>query len=167
MGVVRMDAEETVAALQRELRKRIEDGSGPFLAAVCRPDGSVVAKAANSVLKDCCSNCHAEVNAIREAERVLGTHDLSPFDLTIFVTAEPCIMCLGAIMWSGIRHVRFGVPSARVEEITGFDEGFKPGWIEEFARRGIDASGGYAQALGEEVLKEYVASGRKVYKPDR
>ena len=35
-------------------------------------------------------------------------------------------------MWSGIKAVYFGVPSKRVEEITGFDEGFKPNWFDEF-----------------------------------
>ncbi|MCR5413603.1 MAG: nucleoside deaminase [Kiritimatiellae bacterium] len=162
-----MDAEKTIETLQLELQDEILGGAGPFLAAVFKPDGTLVAKASNSVLRDGCSNCHAEMNAIREAERILGTHDLSRYDLSIFVTSEPCIMCAGAIMWSGIRHVYYGVPSKRVEELTGFDEGFKPDWIAEFAKRGIEVKGGFACKAGEDVLAGYVASGRKVYKPDR
>lgn len=159
--------ERIIEALQLELRDRIRDGAGPFLAAVCRSDGTLVAKAANSVVRDNCSHCHAEMNAIRAAEEALGTYDLSGFDLSLYVTSEPCVMCMGGILWSGIKAVYYGVPSKRVEEITGFDEGYKPDWEKAFAERGIAVRGGFAQALGEEVLREYVASGFKVYKPER
>ena len=93
--------------------------------------------------------------------------DLSKYNLSIYITAEPCMMCIGGIMWSGIKHVYYGVPSRRVEEITGFDEGFKPNWHEEFAKRGITVEGDIEVEAGEKVLEEYVNSGREVYKPSR
>ena len=159
-------AEETIRGLQLELRERMQAGGcGPFLAAVCRADGTVVAKAANSVVQEQCSNCHAEMNAIRAAQKALGTFDLAPFNLSIYVTAEPCIMCIGGIMWSGIKSVYYGVPSAQVEAITGFDEGFKPDWEEQFRKRGIAVQGGLAAELGCRVLREYVESGSCIYKP--
>ena len=162
-----VNAEKIITELQLELRERIKDGAGPFLAAIYKPDGTLVAKAANSVLKDNCSHCHAEMNAIKAAEKALGTYDLSKYDLSLYVTAEPCVMCMGGIMWSGIKAVYYGVPSKRVEEIAGFDEGYKPGWIEAFAQRGIKVEGGIAQALGEDVLRKYVEGGYKIYKPER
>ena len=76
-------------------------------------------------------------------------------------------MCLGGIMWSGIKAVYYGVPSKRVEEITGFDEGFKPDWLEEFKKRGITVYGNIAVEVGEQVLRDYVAQGHTVYKPER
>ena len=76
-------------------------------------------------------------------------------------------MCLGAIMWSGIKHVYYGVPSKSVESITGFDEGFKPNWLDEFKKRGITVYGNIAKEEGEEILKQYVKSGKPVYKPLR
>ena len=87
--------------------------------------------------------------------------------MTIYVTAEPCIMCAGAIMWSGVKTVYFGVPSSDVERITGFDEGYKPDWINEFKKRGITVYGGIEKTAGEEVLQNYVNSGKKIYKPTR
>ena len=66
---------------------------------------------------------------------------MAPFELELYVTAEPCIMCAGAIMWSGIKRVFYGVNSSDVERITGFDEGFKPDWINEFAKRNIAVFG--------------------------
>lgn len=162
------DAEETIRGLQLELRERMQAGGcGPFLAAVCRADGTVVAKAANSVVQEQCSNCHAEMNAIRAAQQKLGTYDLAPFKLSLYSTAEPCMMCLGGILWSGLRAVYYGVPTADVERITGFDEGFKPDWHDEFEKRGICVQGGLAAELGADVLREYVALGHPVYKPER
>ena len=105
------------------------------------------------------------MNTIKEAELYYDTYDLAPYNLSLYVTSEPCIMCLGGIMWSGIKNVYYSVPSKRVEEITGFDEGFKPNWLEEFKKRGITVYGNIAQEEGEKVLEQYVKSGKEVYKP--
>jgi len=160
-------AKKIILDLQTELKKAIRAGCGPFLAAIYDSKGTLIAKCANSVVFESCSHNHAEMNAIKEAERVLGTYDLSPYGLSLYVTAEPCIMCLGGIMWSGIREVYYGVPSKRVEEITGFDEGFKPDWLNEFKKRGITVYGQIEVEAGEEVLKSYVEQGHTIYKPER
>jgi len=160
-------AKRIISALQQELPEYIAKGSGPFLAAIYDNKGNLIAKEANSVITGVCSHNHAEMNAIKAAEKKLNTYDLSTFDLSIYVTAEPCVMCLGGIIWSGIKEVYYGVPSKTVEEITGFDEGFKPHWFEEFKKRGITVYGNIDVKAGEKVLKEYVTQGYTVYKPDR
>ena len=160
-------AKKIIADLQNELSDYINRGSGPFLAAIYDINGNLIAKEANSVVSGVCSHNHAEMNTIKAAEKNLNTFDLSPYNLRLYVTAEPCIMCVGGIMWSGIKEVYYGVPSKRVEEITGFDEGFKPDWLEEFKKRGITVYGNIEVAAGEKVLKEYVAKGHIVYKPER
>ncbi len=161
-------ASKIMVGLQQELVQRISmDGAGPFLAAIYDQKGQLIAKAANSVLNDKCSNHHAEMNAIHLAEQKLNTFDLAPHHLSLYVTSEPCLMCLGGIMWSGIEAVYYGVPSKRVEEITGFDEGFKPNWMDEFKKRGISVYGEIETELGEAVLADYVRMGKKVYKPSR
>lgn len=156
-----------ILTLQDELKAHIKQGSGPFLAAIYDEKGTLIAKAANSVVQENCSHCHAEMNAIKQAEQKLATFDLAPHNLSLYVTAEPCLMCLGGIMWAGIKAVYYGVSSKRVEEITGFDEGFKPDWLNEFKKRGITVYGNLASQAGEEVLASYVSEGRKVYKPTR
>ncbi len=160
-------ARKILLQLQDEAKGCIAAGSGPFLAAVYDEQGTLVAKAANSVLREQCSNNHAEMNVVRAAQQALGTYDLSPFNLSLYVTSEPCMMCIGSIMWSGIRAVCYGVPSRRVEEITGFDEGFKPRWLEEFRKRGISVYGNIEPEAGERVLEEYVKAGHVVYRPER
>lgn len=160
-------AEKIILQLQQELPSYIANGSGPFLAAMYDEQGNLVAKEANSVINEGCSHNHAEMNAIKAAEKALQTYDLSTYNLSLYVTAEPCMMCLGGIMWSGIKAVYYGVPSERVEQITGFDEGFKPNWFEEFQKRGISAYGNIAVKAGEKVLQDYVSDGKTVYQPNR
>ena len=70
-------------------------------------------------------------------------------------------------MWSGIKNVYYSVPSETVEKITGFDEGFKPSWLKEFKKRGIAVYGNIEAKLGEVELKQYVQTGKKIYKPER
>lgn len=160
-------AAQIILTLQEELKTYIAQGSGPFLAAIYDENNQLIAKAANSVVNETCSHNHAEMNAIRLAEKHLNTFDLSAYNLSLYVTAEPCMMCLGGIMWSGIKSVYFGVPSKQVEEATGFDEGFKPNWLNEFQKRGIRVYGNIEPQAGVHVLKSYVTGGYKVYKPQR
>lgn len=156
-----------IKEIQAKAEANVEKGYGPFLAAIYDENGNLIAEASNSVIADCCSNNHAEINTIRLAEKKLNTYDLSPYNLTIYITAEPCMMCIGAIMWSGIKKVVFSVPSKDVEEITGFDEGFKPNWFEEFKKRDIEVVGNIEVEYGKQVLKNYVASSKIIYKPSR
>ena len=127
----------------------------------------MVVKAANSVVRENNSNAHAEMRAIKYAEEKFGTYDLSPFNLKLYTTSEPCIMCVGGILWSGIKEVYYGVSSEQVEKITGFDEGYKPNWIAEFKKRGIIVYGNIESELGEQELCKYIDSGKEVYKPVR
>lgn len=160
-------ASRIIAGLQHELDGLTEKGNGPFLAAIYDAEGNLVAKMPNTVALDKCSHNHAEMNTIRVAEEKLGAYDLSPFNLKLYTTSEPCSMCMGGIMWSGIREVYYGVPSESVESITGFDEGFKPGWLEEFKKRGITVYGNIERELGEQALRNYMEKGGKIYQPAR
>ena len=160
-------AKKIISELYRELPNYIARGHGPFLAAIYDGRGHLVAKTANTVVKDKCSHNHAEINTIRMAEKIFKTHDLSDRKLSLYVTAEPSMMCLGAIMWSGIRAVYYGVPSESVTKITGFDEGFKPDWLNEFKKRNITVYGNIDAESGKNVLREYIAQNKIVYKPKR
>ena len=160
-------AQKIIRDLQNETPKQFNHNYGPFLAAIYDDKGNLIAKAQNSVIPSCDCTNHAEMNAIRLAQKKLNTYDLSKYNLSIYVTAEPCIMCAGAIMWSGIKNVYFSVYSKDVESITGFDEGYKPNWISQFKKRGINVYGGIEQELGKQILSEYVNEGNTIYKPAR
>lgn len=79
---------------------------GPFGAVIVR-DGVVVGEGWNEVLLSKDPTAHAEIVAIRNACRKLGTYDLTGCE--IYSSCEPCPMCLGAIYWSRIGVVYFSV----------------------------------------------------------
>ena len=160
-------ASRILMGLQQEVQKYTDQGCGPFLVAIYDAAGNLVIKAANSVVHENNSNAHAEMVAIKLAEEKFGTYDLSKYNLKLYTTSEPCLMCIGGILWSGIKEVYYSVSSKRVEEITGFDEGFKPNWLEEFRKRGIVVYGNIESEAGEQELKKYVQSGKEIYKPLR
>jgi len=153
--------------LQETLRAMIAAGEpcGPFYAAVVASDETVIAEVENCVVLTNCSHAHAEMNAIAAAEKALATWNLSGHGLTLYTTAEPCMMCVGGILWSGIERVVYGVTTEGVERITGFDEGFKPQWREEFAKRNVDVTGPVLPELGEDVLRLYMSRQGIVYSP--
>lgn len=159
------NANKVMQNVHNKTAEGVRNGKGPFYAEIYDANGNLVVSSSNSVVEDNCCLHHAEINTIKKAHEKFKEYSLAPENLTIYVNAEPCIMCAGAIMWSGIKTVYFGVPSSEVERITGFDEGYKPNWIKEFKKRGITVYGNIEQQAGEKVLEDYVNSGRKIYKP--
>lgn len=69
-------------------------------------DGAVIARAGNRTLTDRDPTAHAEVLALRQAARTLGSERLTGCDL--YVTLEPCTMCAAAISFARIRRLYFG-----------------------------------------------------------
>ena len=105
----------TLAAREAKQGSKIGDG-GPFGAV----KGNIISIKHNTVLKDNDPTAHAEVNAIREACKILNTHDLS--DCTIYSSCEPCPMCLSAIIWSNIKKVYYSSTRTDAENIGFRDE---------------------------------------------
>jgi guanine deaminase len=89
-----------------EARDGIYNGDGGPFGSVIVKDGAIVARGHNRVLANADSTDHGEMVAIRNAERAMGTADLS--GCTLYTTGEPCPMCLAACMWANIDHVYFG-----------------------------------------------------------
>ena len=80
------------------------DSGGPFGAVVVK-NGEIIARGFNRVTSDNDPTAHAEVIAIREACKKLGTFQLD--DCEIYTSCEPCPMCLGAIYWARPRKVYY------------------------------------------------------------
>ena len=68
--------------------------------------GAVIARAGNRTLRDRDPTAHAEMLAVREAARALGSERLNDCDL--YVTLEPCAMCAAALSFARIRRLYFG-----------------------------------------------------------
>lgn len=94
---------------------------GPFGCVIVK-NGEIIGSGHNEVLKQNDPTCHGEVMAIRDACKNLGTHDLSGAEL--YTTAEPCPMCLGAILWANIGQVYYGCNIQDTDKIGFRDEVF-------------------------------------------
>lgn len=77
---------------------------GPFGAVIVK-NGKIIASAHNTVIESADATAHAEINAIRQASKILNTNDLS--GCTLYTSAEPCPMCLSAIIWANIKDVYY------------------------------------------------------------
>jgi len=99
---------------------------GPFGAAIIK-NNKIIASAHNTVIESKDATAHAEINAIRKASKLLNTHDLS--DCILFTSAEPCPMCLSAIIWSNIKKVYYANTKKDTHEI-----GFRDDVIYEYLK---------------------------------
>jgi guanine deaminase len=148
--------------LRRALELAREHGAaginGPFGAVVVR-DGEIVGEGWNRVVEGRDPTAHAEVNAIREAARRLGTHDLT--GCAIYASCEPCPMCLSAIYWARIRTLFFAADKHDAAAI-GFDDAHIDREIaQDWATREIRTT----QTLheeGKDVLEEWVRNPLRV-----
>jgi guanine deaminase len=93
---------------------------GPFGCVIVR-QGNIIARGTNRVTSANDPTAHAEVTAIRDACRDLGTFQLS--DCELYTNCEPCPMCLAAIYWARISRVVYAATRADAAAI-GFDDDF-------------------------------------------
>ena len=141
---------------------------GPFAAGIFERDsGRLVAMGVNRVVPFHCSSAHAEVVAISLAQKRLGVYDLGASGLPahqLVVNWRPCAMCLGAVLWSGVRSLMIAGEGPELEEITGFDEGpVHPDWRAELARRGIEVVDDVLRTEALAAYREFADSQAFVY----
>lgn len=104
-----------------EARKTMNENiGGPFGAAITDKEGNIIVVASNRVLETNDPTAHAEVMAIREATKKLGTKDLSEYIL--YATGYPCPMCLSAIIWANIKKVYYASNLEDAEKIDFKDK---------------------------------------------
>mgnify|MGYP003583060869 CR=1 FL=1 len=113
---------------RRYLRKAIvwshaarRRGNRPFGAVVVSGSGEILAEAyCNSSETGDCTG-HAEINAVRMlAARKVSREELAK--ATLYASAEPCVMCAGAIFWSAIGRVVYGIDAQRLRVFRGDHE---------------------------------------------
>ena len=104
-----------------EARAASAHGDVPIGAAVVR-NGEVVSRARNRREADADPTGHAEILALREAGRRLGTWHL--LDCALYVTLEPCVMCAGAIVLARVPLVVFGAPDPKAGAVISIAQMF-------------------------------------------
>jgi tRNA(adenine34) deaminase len=130
-----------------EARRAEASGEVP-IGAVAVSGGIVVGRGFNQPISAVDPTAHAEIVALREAAAALGNYRLSGVDL--YVTLEPCLMCVGALVHARVRTVIFGareprtgalVSSTRALDIPSLNHRFEivEGVLEEECRDLVQA----------------------------
>jgi tRNA(adenine34) deaminase len=138
-----------MAAAMREAMRAFDEGEVP-VGAVVEMGGRVVGRGYNRVeaLKD--ATAHAEIIAIAAASNSIGDWRLN--GCTLYVTLEPCVMCLGAILQSRVSAVVYGAKDSRLGGIDSFSY---RGEAEKSYRNFPEVAGGVMEEESREVLKAF------------
>jgi tRNA(Arg) A34 adenosine deaminase TadA len=156
-------------ALAVELsRLNVAHGTGgPFGAAIFDGStGALLGIGVNSVVRLNNSTLHAEMMAFMRSQAAVGSFSLATESgpgRALFTSCEPCAMCLGGVLWSGVTRVVFAARRDDAQRLS-FDEG--PVFPESFAylrRRGIRLEGGPLRTEARQVMEAYRARGGMIY----
>ena len=97
-------------------RRGLASGQPPVGACLVIDD-DIVCATHTEVISHVDPSAHAEIQAIREACRILRRLDLS--GARLYVTVEPCAMCTAACAYAGVEEIVFGAPLSAMQSITG------------------------------------------------
>jgi tRNA(adenine34) deaminase len=89
-----------------EAREALALNEVPVGAVVVDPAGEIMGRGCNQSITSHDPTAHAEIVALRQAAKQCGNYRLP--GCTVYVTIEPCIMCLGALLHARIRRLVFG-----------------------------------------------------------
>ena len=149
-------------------RENVERGTGgPFGAAIFETvTGRLVAVGMNSVVR--LNNCtlHGEMVAFMMAQQRVGSYTLKSATLPrheLFTSCEPCAMCLGTTLWSGVERVVYGA-TREDATILNFEEGpVFPESYKYLEDRGIEIVRNVLRDEARAVLELYRARSGKIY----
>jgi tRNA(Arg) A34 adenosine deaminase TadA len=157
--------------IQLALTNVVSRTGGPFGAAVFEArTGRLIAIGVNVVEPTNCSLAHGEIVALANAHRTLRHFDLGATGmpkLELVTSCEPCAMCYGAIIWSGVRKVVCAARGADALAV-GFDEAPKPkNWVAALETRGISVVRDLCRAEANVVFQQYQQTGGRIYNARR
>ena len=101
-----MNDETFLRAALEQAQLAADAGEVPVGAMIVGPDGDMLARGQNRVLRDSDPTAHAEMVALREAGKALGNYRLE--GCALYVTLEPCAMCAGAMIHARIARLVYG-----------------------------------------------------------
>jgi len=126
----------------------------PVGAAVVQGD-ALLALSGNQTIADCDPTAHAEINALRQAAVRLGNHRLT--EASLYVTLEPCAMCIGAMIQARIKRLVFGAFDQRSGAVVSvFNIAEEPSLNHRIAYEG-----GVLKADCAQLLKDFFRARRR------
>jgi tRNA(adenine34) deaminase len=149
-----MAHEPFMEAALEEARRGLESGEVPIGAVLVIGD-RVIARAFNQPIGAVDPTAHAEMLVLREAARLIGNYRLT--DATVYVTVEPCLMCVGALVHARVREVVYGAPEPKTGALVSTMRALEaPGLNHRFA-----VTGGVLEQRGRDLLQQFFRAKRR------
>ena len=146
----------------KEAKKAALRDEIPIGAIIKEDSGKVIAKESNKIIELCDPTAHAEINAIRIACTV--REDLYLSDCTMYVTLEPCSMCLGAIINSRLKKLVYGLPSPKYGPFSSNHSTLKN---TEGLIKNTEVYGGFYQSEISLIMREFFEDKRTRFDGNR
>jgi len=146
----------------KEAKKAAQRDEIPIGAIIKEDSGKVIAKESNKIIELCDPTAHAEINAIRIACTV--REDLYLSDCTMYVTLEPCSMCLGAIINSRLKKLVYGLPSPKYGAFSSNPSTFNN---TEGLIKNTEVYGGFYQSEISLIMREFFEDKRTRFDGNR
>ena len=143
-----------MAEALRSAQRALEAGEVPVGAVVVR-DGRIVGRGWNRNLADNDPTAHAEIIALREAARNVGTYRLG--DCELFATIEPCAMCAGAVVHARIRRLVYGADDPKAGAVRSVLAVIN----HPQTNHQIEIQGGVLAGRSAEILQEFFRKRRQ------
>ena len=131
--------------------KALKEGEVP-IGAVVVLDGKVISRGHNRRTKRQIATAHAEIEAIEKACKKLGSWRIPECEL--YVTLEPCPMCMGAVLNSRIKKVYYGAPEDKGRSLT------KELATANLLNHMVEVEGGVMEAECREILSRFFSEMR-------
>lgn len=148
------DAEAFMQAALEEARRGLAAGEVP-IGAVLVVGGAIVARAFNQPIGAVDPTAHAEILVLRQAARALGNYRLA--ESVVYVTVEPCLMCVGALVHARVREVVYGAVEPKSGALVSAVRALEmPGLNHRFA-----VSGGVLEADCRELIQAFFRDRRR------
>ncbi len=146
----------------KEAKKAAQRDEMPVGAIIKDGSGKVIAKESNKIIALCDPTAHAEINAIRVACTI--RKDLYLSDCTMYVTLEPCSMCLGAIINSRLKKLVYGLPSPKYGAFSSNPSTSKN--TERLIKK-TEVYGGFYQSEISQIMREFFEEKRTRFDGNR
>ncbi len=157
-----MIKDENMELAIKEAKKAAQRNEIPVGAVITEASGEIIAIESNKTIKLCDPTAHAEINAIRKACK--ARKDVYLSDCTIYVTLEPCSMCLAAIVNSRLKKLIYGLPSPKYGAFSSNHSTCQN--IERLVKN-TEVYGGFYQSEILQIMREFFEDRREGFDGNR
>ena len=150
-----MSPEQFMDAALEQARLALAAGEVP-IGAVLVIDDEIVARAFNQPISSCDPTAHAEVLVVRQAASIVGNYRLTAAD--VYVTLEPCLMCVGALVHARVRTLIYGAAEPKTGALVSTARALEtPGLNHRFG-----VTGGIREEASRELIQQFFREKRRL-----